>query len=220
MLYSFILPLVHIVRTFLRISLILSKWADRRFLFFIDALWLVLWSIQQKYCRTFSLTLSLINHRLLSQNPYAQLSIFLFVIILIHLKRVEKVLTIPLLIIVFLPCRNDLVLWTTLLRQKIIYSNTLLHFLSCTITSDMLYPITASLNFLNAPPCNSFVKKSANMHSVGQYKTCIVLVFTQSCTKKNLMSTWREFPIQELWPFTSILMALWLSWYNTFLFNL
>ena len=76
------------------------------------------------------------------------------------------------------------------------------------------YPITASRNSLNKLPCTALVKKSANINSVGQYDMFILPDSTLSFTKKYRMSMCLEFPVHEFLPFTSIFIALWLSWYR------
>ena len=88
--------------------------------------------------------------------------------------------------------------------------------LSIKVKSWPLYPITESLNFLKILSCNGLVEKSATILSVGQYTTLISPDLTLSCTKKNLMLTCLELPVQEFLPLTSIQIVLSLSWNNNF----
>ena len=72
-------------------------------------------------------------------------------------------------------------------------------------------------NFLNVLPCRGFVKKSATISSVEQCFILISPLWTQSFTTKKSMSMWRKFPVHKFRPFCSILIALCLSWGNSFL---
>ena len=74
------------------------------------------------------------------------------------------------------------------------------------------HPIITSLNLWNSPPCKGFVKKSANIASVGQYFTDTSPALILSFMKKYLIFIWRDFCPADIRPFVSNLIADSLSW--------
>ena len=68
-----------------------------------------------------------------------------------------------------------------------------------------------SLNFLNRSPCSGYVKKYAIIFSVGQYSTLIPSYCNLSFIQKYILSVCLVFCPLDAFPFSSILIALWLS---------
>ena len=74
------------------------------------------------------------------------------------------------------------------------------------------YPRKMSQNLLNRPSCRSFVKKCAIIFSLGRYSTLILPYFNISLIPKYLFSICLIFWPLDIFPLSSILIALWLSW--------
>ena len=69
------------------------------------------------------------------------------------------------------------------------------------------HPITTRRNFLKRFPSNGFVKKSANISSVGQYSSLFFASFSRSLTQKYRISMCLDFCPHESRPLRSILIA-------------